>query len=97
MPQGRHTSLKVCLTPQERQTLQTWQRSIAIPSGLARRGRILLLLEEGQTITQVAHTVGIRPRHVSKWVKRFLAQGLQGLVDRPRHRTSRRQQVTERA
>jgi len=83
MARGRTTSLTICLTPAERQTLQAWQRSTTISAGRARRGRILLLLADGVTISDIAATVGISRRFVYKWVQRFLAQGLEGLADQP--------------
>jgi transposase-like protein len=84
MPQGRLTSLTITLTPAQRQTLQGWQWAARIPAQQARRGRILLLLADGLPITQVAHAVGIARRHVYKWARRFLAEGLHGLRDLPR-------------
>lgn len=91
MPHGRHTSLTVRLTPQERQTLEAWQRSTTLPVGRARRGRILLLLAAGTPITQIAHAVGISRRFVYKWARRFQALGLRGLADRPKGRYGARQ------
>jgi CRP-like cAMP-binding protein len=86
MIRGRKTSLTVRLTAAERQTLLAWQRAVTLPSGLARRGRIILLLAEGVTITDIATTVGISRRFVYKWVQRFLQEGLEGLIDRPGRR-----------
>jgi biotin operon repressor len=83
MPRGRTTSLTIRLTPAQRQTLLAWQRATTIPAGLARRGRILLLLADGMTITDIATTVGMSRRHVYKWIQRFLQEGLEGLVDKP--------------
>jgi CRP-like cAMP-binding protein len=83
MPRGRKSSLTIRLTPPERQTLLAWQRSTAIPAGLARRGRIILLLADGVTITDIAAAVGMSRRHIYKWVQRFLQQGLEGLQDKP--------------
>jgi len=83
MPRGRKTSLAIRLTPAERQTLLTWQRSTLIPAGLARRGRILLLLADGVTITDIAATVGISRRHTYKWIQRFVQEGLEGLAEKP--------------
>ncbi len=83
MPRGRKTSLAIRLTPAERQTLLTWQRSTLIPAGLARRGRILLLLADGVTITDIAATVGISRRHTYKWIQRFVQDGLEGLAEKP--------------
>lgn len=84
MPTGRTTRVTIRLTTQERQTLQTWQRAYTLPAALVRRGRILLLLEQGLPITEVAAKVGISRRFVYKWVARFQARGVAGLVDRPR-------------
>jgi helix-turn-helix protein len=83
MARGRKTSLTIHLTPSERRTLLAWQRATTIPAGLARRGRIILLLADGMTITDIATMVGINRRFVYKWVQRFLAEGLEGLADKP--------------
>jgi len=83
MARGRTTSLTIRLTPAERQTLLAWQRATTIPAGRARRGRILLLLADGVSISDIAETVGISRRFVYKWVQRFLRAGLEGLMDKP--------------
>ena len=83
MARGRKTSLTIRLTPAEHRTLLAWQRATTISAGLARRGRILLLLADGMTITDIAATVGISRRFVYKWVQRFEEEGLEGLQDRP--------------
>ena len=82
MARGRTTSLTIHLTPAQRRTLLAWQRATSIPAGLARRGRIILLVSDGVPITHVAAAVGISRRFVYKWVRRFLEQGLEGLVDK---------------
>ena len=84
MPRGRKTSFTIHLTPAQRQTLLAWQRSTTISAGLARRGRIILLLADGVTITDIATAVSMSRRHIYKWMQRFLHQGLEGLQDRPR-------------
>ena len=68
MARGRKTSLTIHLTPSERRTLQAWQRATTIRAGLARRGRIILLLADGVTITDIAATVGLSRRHTYKWI-----------------------------
>jgi hypothetical protein len=90
MARGRKTSLTIRLTPAERRTLLAWQRSTTIPAGRARRGRILLLLEEGISISVIARTVGISRRFIYKWTQRFLAAGVEGLADQPRYGSSRK-------
>jgi len=82
MARGRKTSLSIQLTPAQRQTLLTWQRATTIPAGLARRGRIILLMADGMAIATVAATVGIGRRFVYKWAQRFVEQGLEGLADK---------------
>jgi hypothetical protein len=83
MTRGRKTSFTIHLTPAQRQTLLAWQRSTIISASLARRGRIILLLADGVTITDIAAAVGMSRRHIYKWVQRFLLQGLEGLQNRP--------------
>ena len=84
MARGRTTSLTLRLTPAERLTLLAWQRSTTISAGLARRGRIILLLADRMPITDIAATVGISRRFVYKWAKRFVQERLEGLANRPR-------------
>ena len=84
MVQGRKTALTIRLTPTERQTLLAWQRSSLTPVGLARRSRVLLLLADGLTITEIAAVVGLSRRHTYKWIQRFVQTGLEGLQEKPR-------------
>ena len=65
MARGRKTSLTIRLTPAERQTLLAWQRATTIAAGRARRGRIILLVADGMSISEVAATVGISRRFVA--------------------------------
>jgi DNA-directed RNA polymerase specialized sigma24 family protein len=83
MAPGRKTSLAIYLTAEQRQTLLAWQRATTISAGLARRARIVLLLADGVTITDIAATVGLSRRHTYKWIQRFLQEGLEGLQDKP--------------
>ena len=83
MPRGWKTVLSITLTPDERETLLTWQRSTTIPAGSARRGQIMLLLGDGMPVVQIADTVGVTHRVVYKWARRFLQDGIEGLADKP--------------
>ncbi len=83
MPRGRKTALTLQLTREERQTLRGWQRSTTIAAGRARRGRVILQLADGISISHIATSVGISRRFVYKWAKRFLEDGLEGLADKP--------------
>lgn len=81
MARGRKTSVVVELTPQQRQILTDWQRSTTIRAGLAKRGRIILMLAQGDSISHIARTVDIRRRFIYKWAKRFGTHGIDGLYD----------------
>src|SRR3982750_258146 len=81
---GRKSSLTITLTPEDRAEIERWQRATTGPAGLARRGRILLLLEQGRTLKEAARTCGMGVRHVRKWAERYRAHGLAGLRDKPR-------------
>jgi transposase len=59
------------------------QRSTTIAAGLARRGKIILLLAAGFAQSAVAQAVGVQRTVVRQWVKRFVAQRVDGLVDAP--------------
>jgi Helix-turn-helix domain len=83
MARGRRTSFTITLTDEDRQTLLAWQRSTSIPAGIARRGRIILLMADRVPISHIATTVGISRRFVYKWVQRFVQAGLKGLADQP--------------
>jgi CRP-like cAMP-binding protein len=84
MARGRKTSFIIQLTPDQRQTLLAWQHATSIPAGLARRARIIVLLADGVTITDIAAIVGMSRRHTYKWIQRFVQEGLEGLEDKPR-------------
>ena len=83
MARGRKTSLTITLTPAERRTLLAWQRATTIHAGLRRRARMILLVADGGPITEIAATIGISRRFVYKWAQRFLAQGVEGLANKP--------------
>lgn len=82
MARGRKTALAVELSEEERTELESWQRSTTMASGLARRGRIVLLLAQKVSISEIARRVGLRRRHVEKWAKRFMDGRIDGLADK---------------
>jgi transposase len=54
------------------------------------RSRIVLLAASGQSNTAIAGQLSTRPHTVGKWRKRFLDQGVDGLLDEPRPGTPRK-------
>lgn len=59
-------------------------RAATSPQRDALRARIVLACAEGGTAASVAGRVGVHPRTVERWRKRYLQDGLAGLQDRPR-------------
>lgn len=81
---GRTSNIKISLTQQQRETLEGLLRRQKTSVGLAKRARAMLLLAEGERFNQTADRVGLGERHLRKWAKRFVEQGVEGLQDKPR-------------
>jgi Helix-turn-helix domain len=80
---GRKTSVVVSLSAAERSELEGWQRSTTVRAGLARRARVILLLDEGHSFAAAARICGLTVRNTRKWVFRYLAHGVASLRDKP--------------
>lgn len=80
---GRKLSFSVVLSEDERAELERWQRSSSVPSGLATRARAILLLAGGMPLKDVVVRCDLAPRIVRKWARRFIAERIAGLRDRP--------------
>jgi len=80
---GRKKTFSVTVSDSQRAQLQSWLRSTTLAAGLARRARLILLLAEGHTYKEAAHTAGLTIRNARKWALRFAQDGLAGLNDQP--------------
>jgi transposase len=69
---------------EDRAELTRWTRTPSLPAGLAQRARIVLLAEEGVGTNEIGHRVGVSKPTVVAWKKRYAADGIGGLEDRPR-------------
>ena len=81
---GRPMSFCVELTPAERAELERWQRTPSMHAGRVRRARAMLMLADGAPLHEVVKRVGMAPRIVRRWARRFIEERLGGLNDRPR-------------
>ncbi len=81
---GRTSSIKISLTSEQRETLESLLRRQKTPVGLAKRTRAVLLIAEGERFRQTSERVGLGERHLRKWARRFAEQGIAGLQDRLR-------------
>lgn len=68
----------------DRQRLQRWLRSAKSPRKIADRARIILELDTGKSVEEVAVDLGVSKALVYRWCKRYRESGLDGLRDRPR-------------
>ena len=64
--------------------LERRARSQTLPARAVKRARLILLASEGVALAQIARRVGVDQHQVSMWRRRFIAEGLDGLEDRPR-------------
>ena len=72
------------ITNEERETLERWARRPTTGQAVAQRARLILSCATGRTNTRVAHDLRVTKQTVGKWRTRFLATGLDGLLDEPR-------------
>lgn len=54
------------------------------PQRDAKRAQVVLLAAAGTSSARIARQVGMHESNVAKWRRQFLAERLEGLVDRPR-------------
>ena len=80
IPEAREVRLK----PKIRKMLEARCRAPSTPQRDVKRARIVLLAAEGLSTRSIAKEVGVQPRIVSNWRRRFAEHGLAGLEDRPR-------------
>jgi len=80
IPKAREVRLK----PKERKVLAARCRAPTTAQRDVKRARIVLLAAAGRSTRSIAADVGVQPRIVSKWRRRFAERGLAGLKDEPR-------------
>src|SRR5262249_34076709 len=77
-------SRPIVLGEADRAELERIQRSSTAPAGLSRRARVVLLLADHMTGTEVARRTGYTVVQISRLRRRFAEEGLAGLEDKPR-------------
>lgn len=74
----------ICLSEDDRSTLEGWVHRRKTAQDLALRARIVLACATGATSSAVARALGTSRPNVQKWRRRFAEQGPPGLLDQPR-------------
>ncbi len=72
------------ITDEGRAELRGWARRPKTAQAMALRARIILLCAEEWGNQEIADELGVHRGTVSRWRKRFIESGLDGLVDTPR-------------
>jgi transposase len=75
---------KVRLRRGDRSVLESWTRSRTLSRRQVERARIVLAAANGESSRVVAATLGIARDTARLWLRRYEAEGLEGLEDRPR-------------
>jgi transposase len=81
---GRGPTVRIELTPEEKQTLTMWSKAGTTEQRLAQRARVILASAQGRDLPEVVRQSGLSRQNCSKWRRRFRAERLSGLQDRPR-------------
>ena len=72
------------LTAEEEVELRRRAASRTLPARVVERAKMIVLVSEGERVPSVAERLGVGADVVRGWLKRFNAEGLDGLKDRPR-------------
>jgi transposase len=81
---------EIVLGEEERAALESWARRPTTANALASRARIVLACVEGGSDVAVGARLGVTRNTVGKWRRRYLTDGLDGLLDEPRPGAPRR-------
>jgi len=68
----------------DREVLASWTRSPSLRAGLAQRARVVLLAADGVGTSEIVRRVGLSKPAVIGWKRRYAAEGVAGLGDRPK-------------
>lgn len=77
-------AIRIELTDEQKETLQSWIRSTKCEKRLVDRAAIILLSAEGLRRDIIAERLRLTPYVISRWRKRFTQAGVTGLFDQPR-------------
>ena len=88
-PRGRPKA-ELVVSGEQRAALERWARRPKTAQALASRARIVLRCAAGLSNGAVASELGVHAATVGKWRRRFVADGLDGLLDEPRPGAPRR-------
>jgi transposase len=77
-------TVRVQIPERDRAELASWVRSPSLKAGLAQRARVVLLAADGVGTNEIVRRVGLSKPAVIGWKRRYAAEGIAGLDDRPK-------------
>ncbi len=80
---GRRSAVGIELSGDQREELERIARSRSVAAGLVRRAEAVLAIADGMTFREAMAAVEMSDKHLRKWCRRDLEQGIDGLKDRP--------------
>lgn len=83
MPRGRRLA-PMTVPGSDRELLARWTRRQTSANALATRARIVLASASGESNDRIAARLKLTPQTVGKWRARYVARGIDGLLDEPR-------------
>ena len=72
------------MSPEEIDEVKRLAHSRTEPARAVERARMVWLARQGKRAPAIAREMGVTPKTVRLWLQRFNAEGLAGLLDRPR-------------
>ncbi len=76
--------IRLALTPSQREDVRARTRAPGVASRTRDRLEMIRLADAGWSVPRIAHHLDVHEQTVRKYVKAFLAGGLDTLADRPR-------------
>lgn len=77
----KKAKIEIRVTDEEETTLRLWTAAGKTEQRMAERARVILLSAKGYKLEEVSAGSGLSPQNCSKWRKRFMRDGLDGLKD----------------
>ncbi|GAJ02010.1 unnamed protein product [marine sediment metagenome] len=78
------TAPKIEVTPQDLKILTKRSKSRTEPKQAIERAKIILLCYEGKSVKEIAETMHTYSNKVIEWRNRYMEEGINGLLDKPR-------------
>ena len=75
---------QLVVSSEQRETLESWARRRTTAQALALRARIVLSCSAGGQDGEIGKRLSIGRQTVGRWRRRFMARGVDGLLDEPR-------------